>query len=224
MIKPTRGKYIGEILSRERQLASGLWIADKIKLEKKDNVAICRSVGEPSVKTCYTCHEKKICKSQSCHAKNKPMPIVAQPNDILHYKRSFGTKMEYRGKKYIVLHNNDIIAVEHRDTGQIRAVGAMIIIKLMYADKIGSIIVPDQAKLYSGEYWGEVVSVGPDLPYHHELLVGDKIVFCRNEGYKFKPFFNANYEELYAVKAKWVMGREKRADKAPARDGVYAHA
>jgi co-chaperonin GroES (HSP10) len=78
----------------------------------------------------------------------------------------------------------------------------MVVVKVEYAFKSKSIIIPETAKRDSGEYWGEVVSVGPEYP-DKSLKAGDKIIFDRNEGYKIRPYYGDWKEEFYAVKQRW---------------------
>lgn len=85
----------------------------------------------------------------------------------------------------------------------IRAVRDMVLIRLQYAEKMRSIIVPDKAKQYSGDFWGEVVSVGPDSKYN--LKPGDKMHFLRLEGFE----VNYNGEKLLAIQNKWIWGVER---------------
>lgn len=200
-ITPTRGKYLCEIISREQQTQSGLWLVEGRQAQKQDNICRCLSVGKQAIKTCYPCHEWRSCK-QKCRYKDKPIPILAQEGDIIHFKHAFGEKFRYDNKRYIMLRNDDIIAVQTKD--KIKAVGSMVIIRLKYATKMSGVIVPDQAKSLSGEYWGEVVSVGPEF-MDQELKEGDKLLYLRNEGYRFRIY--PNKEEAYAIKEKWCGGK-----------------
>ena len=95
MIIPTRGKYLCEVMERARQLSSGLWLAEKMKEEKKDNVCRCLGVGDPEINN-----------------KGKAVTTIARRTDIIHYKRGFGKKITYEGRKYIFLRNQDIVAIE----------------------------------------------------------------------------------------------------------------
>ena len=84
----------------------------------------------------------------------------------------------------------------------------MVIVRVEYKKKQGSIIIPDGAKRDSGEYWGVVMSVGPEYP-DKTLKEGDKVIFDRNEGYKIKPYYGDWKEEFYAVKQRWCGIRYK---------------
>jgi len=206
LIIPTRGKYLCELLTRDRQLPSGLWIADKIKSDKNDNIAKCIGVGDRGRKTCYTCHDIRSCK-KSCLEKDQILPIVAKRTDIIHYKTNYGQKLMIEGKKYVFLENQDIIAIED-DRGTLKAPGSQVIIKKVEADKINNMFIPDQTKLYSGEFWGEVIAIGP-VYEDKSLKVGDKVFYDRNEGYAFKPFYGDFKDILYSVKSKWITAKEK---------------
>ena len=86
----------------------------------------------------------------------------------------------------------------------LNAVRDMVIVELEYAEKVGSIIIPDVAKQYHGPVWGRVVSVGPD--YKHGLKPGDKVYYRRHEGYVIRIG-----EKIYmALKEKWVAATEKK--------------
>lgn len=187
MILPYRGTYLCEVLGRHRQLASGLWLADRIKSEdKKDNVCRCLGVGDPLV-----------------GKKGKVIPTVARRTDIIHYKQNFGKKFEWEGKRLISLKTDEIIAIEREE--KVLAVGSMVITKLQYAEKMGSFYVPDNAKQNSGDFTGEVVSVGPDYP-DKSLRVGNRIIYLRGEGYKFRTY--ETRVELRAVKEVWIYGKK----------------
>lgn len=64
----------------------------------------------------------------------------------------------------------------------IRAVNDDVIVKAEYDEKSGLIYIPDQAKIESGEFYGEVISIGPEYPFRNEIKVGDRVVFTRHEG------------------------------------------
>ena len=172
---PTRGKILCEVMARDRLLPSGIWLADKMKSEKKDNVAMVKGVGDGV---------KEI-----------------RRTDIVHYKQNFGQKIMWEGKQLIFLKPEEVIAIE-RDIG-IMALGSNVICKLIQEEKIGTMIVPEMVRQNSGDYHGEVVSVGKDFP--DKLTKGDKIIFFRGEGYRFKTF--EGREELISLQAKWIGGK-----------------
>jgi co-chaperonin GroES (HSP10) len=183
VILPTRGKALCEILSRDRQLASGLWMADKQRHEKKDNVARCLGVGDLAY---------------------KQDPWEVRRTDIIHFKQGFGKKFDWEGRKLIALKPDEIIAVERE--GQVIAVGKTVICKLRYAEKLGSIIVPDNAKQNSGDYVGIVISVGKGFK-DKSLKAGDEIIYLRNEGYRFRMY--EGREELLSIKECWCYGKQQ---------------
>lgn len=225
MLLPTKGKIICEVILRERQLPSGLWMADKQRLEKKDNVARVLGVGDPAIKDCYLCHERRWtrppCKyinkktgklkdsSKKCKAYGKLDTIIAKRTDIIHFRNGHGIKLKHGEKQYVMLINDDVIALEGElNNGQstwIKAVGSIVIVKLHYVEKIGSIIVPENAKQMSGDCHGEVISVGPDYP-DKGLKQGDKLIFLRNEGYRFRGYYDR--QDYHAVKERWIYGRK----------------
>lgn len=183
MLKPLRDTIICEVLARTRRLASGLWLAEKIKSEdNKDNVVRCIEVGEGMDKS--------------------------WAGSIVHYKQQFGKKFTYESRKLISLKKDEIIAIEKDD--KVIAVGSMVIVKLQYAEKSGSIWIPDNAKQNSGDFTGEVVSVGPEYP-DKDLKRGDRIIYLRGEGYRFRTY--EGRQDLKAVKEKWIYGVDKYANR-----------
>lgn len=203
MIIPKKGTYLAEIVSRTKQLPSGLFLADKIKDEKNDNVAKCLGVGGPAIKSCYLCHDKRMCKKK-CKDKGKLVPIAARRTDILHFKQNFGRKFNYEGRQLISLTNNDLIAIERED--KILAVGSMVIVKLVRKEGVGSIILSDGAQVSEGEFHGQVVSVGPDFP-DKSLKIGDRLLYERDEGYRFIGFNDR--QDYLAIKSIWCGGVER---------------
>jgi len=187
MLLPTRGKLLAEVISRERMLPSGLVLPDKQRLEKKDNICRCLGVGEPGISP-----------------KGKPIPMIARRTDIIHFDHvSVRNRFTYENRKYLVFTNNEIIAIE-RD-GEIIAPRSNVICKLTYAEKVGKIIIPENVKVNSGDFWGEVVAVGPDYP-DTNLVKGDNIYYLRSEGYRFRTL---GREDLLSVQEKWIYGRSK---------------
>lgn len=202
MLLPVRGKILAEIISRERTLPSGLILPDKQRLEKKDNIARVLGVGDPVISN-----------------KGKPIPMIARRTDIIHYKEGFGKKLNYEGKKLIVLKQDEVIAIERIDAPKyplplpeflklkvnIIALGSMVICKLVQEDTIGSIIVPDNVKQNSGDFYGEVVAVGSDF-IDKSLKKGGKVIFLRGEGYRFRTW--ESREELIAIKECWIYAKQ----------------
>ena len=84
----------------------------------------------------------------------------------------------------------------------IKAVRDWVVVKLRYKEQTGSIVIPDSAQQYSGDFYGEVVSIGPD--YKYDLKTGDKIAFVRHEGFK---IFDKDGEEYLSLRERWVLGK-----------------
>jgi len=80
-----------------------------------------------------------------------------------------------------------------------------IIVRLEYEGiSQGGIVIPDNAKQYSGNFWGVVEAVGPDYPYN--LKKGAKIHFPRHEGWRFEHKKKA----YMCLRAKWINAEESR--------------
>ena len=79
---------------------------------------------------------------------------------------------------------------------EITAPRDLVIVKVHYQEKIGSIVIPEThgGKENVMEYYGEVISVGPD--YFDELKSGDNIYFHRNEGVKITNSDGMDYISL----------------------------
>ncbi len=188
MLVPKRGTYLCKVIDRIKELPSGLFIADKIKSDRNDNFARCIGMGNPAI-----------------DKKGKSKPLLPCRGAIIHYKMNFGKKFNYEGKHYISLKEDEVIAIE-RDDG-LHAIGSMVIVKLIYQEKQGSIYMPQGAtQQNSGEYYGKAISIGPDYP-DKNLRVGDKVVYLRSEGYAFRPYNNIDTKELLAVKECWIYGK-----------------
>ncbi len=206
MIIPTRGKILAVKISREKVLSSGIIIPERLKGEKIDNVARVLGVGSPARKSCYLCHDKTACKlirkGRYCKEHGKVMPMIARRTDIIHYKEPFAQKLRYEGQDYIFLTSEAIVAIEREE--KMQAVGSMVIIKLVRQENVGSIILSDGAKTLEGEFYGKVISVGPDFP-DKSLKSGDKLHFLRDEGYRWTSYYAR--EEYLSIKEKWVAAR-----------------
>ena len=84
----------------------------------------------------------------------------------------------------------------------IRAVNDDVIVTIEYEDQSsGGIILPDGGKVYEGEFYGTVVSVGPG--YKYGLNRGDKVMFIRHEGFEMEKD-GARYLRL---RKEWVLAR-----------------
>lgn len=80
-----------------------------------------------------------------------------------------------------------------------------VIVRIIYAENIQSIIIPDSAKQYSGDFCGEVVAIGPD--HLHGLTPGDRIYFRRHEGWP----ITYRGEKLVVLRDKWVEAVEVKS-------------
>ncbi len=203
MICATKGKVILETLHRERLLPSGIWMADKIPGEASDNVGKIVSIGRPVPKSCRNCQDKMWCRKK-CAEKGKMLKMEGEIGDICHFRGVFGKKFNFNDRKYVAINYEDIIALE--TAGNIRAVGSMLIAEREFAKQEGSIVIPDNAKQNSGNFWGNVIAIGPDYP-DKSLNIGDKALYDRGEGYKFKTY--AGGIEYYAIKERWIYGKKR---------------
>lgn len=88
----------------------------------------------------------------------------------------------------------------------LRATSDTILIKLSYDSKAGNIFVPDQAKQYSGNFWGIVESVGPACSFRNEVKKGDKVKLVRHEGFK----VICGVEEFMCVSERWIVAKEEK--------------
>ena len=88
----------------------------------------------------------------------------------------------------------------------IHACNKYIVIKLEYEEEMRGIIVPDQAKQYSGEFYGEVVSVGDMVTRATKKMLkpGDRILYNRHEGWK---IVDKHEKEYFAIRERWLVGK-----------------
>ena len=180
-IKPTRGKILGKVLSDKTEENGVLVVRFSKDIPSRINVV---AVGNPNTTK-----------------KGKNVKPFVHVGDIAHVKRYSGVPCSVGEEKFLFVKNDDIVARETKEG--IHAVGDTILATLEYAEKQRTIIIPDQAKQYSGDFWGRVVAVGPE--YRHQVTVGDRIRFTRNEGMK---VFYGGREHL-TLKHKWVVGVER---------------
>jgi len=85
----------------------------------------------------------------------------------------------------------------------LRAVRDVVVVRILYADKIGEFYIPDKAKQYSGKFTGEVIAIGSEYP-DKSLKVGDKILSVRHEGVP----VDYRGERLWALKSDYCLGVE----------------
>lgn len=81
----------------------------------------------------------------------------------------------------------------------------MVIVKVVYKEKIGSLVIAETfgGKENTQDYYGEVVSIGPLCPFRGQVKEGEKIMFHRNEGIKVK---DENGNEFISLKPRAVLG------------------
>ena len=89
-----------------------------------------------------------------------------------------------------------------------QAVGSQVIVKLEHEDKVGSIIIPDNAQAQGSGFWGKVIAVGWDCKL--EIKEGDRILFFRNEGYE----ITEEGDQYLSVEQKHIHGIREDDDKA----------
>lgn len=80
----------------------------------------------------------------------------------------------------------------------VKAVFNEIIVKVEYEERVGSgrIVLADTLVKHHGNFFGVVVSVGPDWSYK-EVKIGTKILFNRHEGFLINT---AQNEAFYSLK------------------------
>lgn len=83
-----------------------------------------------------------------------------------------------------------------------RAVGDLLIIKVIHSNKLGTsrFILPDAQGIKENisDYHAEVVSVGPQVTL--DVKPGDKVIHRRNEGFKFLD----GQDIYYSINQRWV--------------------
>ena len=88
----------------------------------------------------------------------------------------------------------------------LQALRAEIIVKPIYEEKRGTIIIPEsvrQFKLYHGSIVGEVISLGPASKFKGEVKPGDKIYWQRHEGRKVFE----NRQLYFTIRERWILGK-----------------
>jgi len=183
MIRPTRGRVLVEPISDMRLTKGGIWVA-KTKKEKYHKGRVLAVGGPPLDKW----------------GKERSFPYKA--GDVAHFKTySFKKWRETGSQLRVFLKDEDIVGYEHN--GDLHAVRDMVIVRLEYAEKEGSIIIPDKAKRYSADFKGVIISVGPE--YKYGLQAGDSIAYLRHEGFEIETE-NGKY---LAIKEKWIAGKRE---------------
>ena len=87
----------------------------------------------------------------------------------------------------------------------LQAIGATIIIKPIYQERKGKILLPrysPEYKKYHGRIYGKVISIGPKSIWKNDLKPGDLVDWQRHEGFKIEY----QREIYFKVRDRWVMG------------------
>lgn len=92
--EPTRGKILGLILEEETRTSSGLYLVSNLKTKKPRRVKVL-AVGEPSLDEQGNEKHYHVC-----------------PGQVAYFRLAKGEKIRVRGKTYLVLENEDVVAVE----------------------------------------------------------------------------------------------------------------
>lgn len=81
-----------------------------------------------------------------------------------------------------------------------KAVNDDVIVKLIHEkESTHGIIIPDQAKAADADFYGIVVSVGPENK--EGLKKGQKVLFMRHEGF----VLSEDGEEYHRLRREWVL-------------------
>ena len=183
MIKPTRGKILIKRLTRLKKYGS-IWLASN-KKEVYDHGVILALGDPPRDKWGKTIH-------WDFEVGNK-----------IFYKRYSGKKWSDREQEtQVFLAPEHIVAREDKDG--LHAVGTMLLLKVEYDEKIGSIIIPVKHQAYNADFMGRVVSVGPEYPYK-DIKDGDGVYFVRHEGFAVKT----DDGTFMAMKEKWCCAKDQ---------------
>lgn len=193
---PTRGKYLIEPISKYGKTSSGIYTAGSLKdIPTKGKVI---AIGAPIL-----------------GKRGIPKPQQVRIGDIVYLRKYLWKEFTYEGRRLLSVTEADIIGIERGD--QVLAVRDMVIMKLEFEDKIGKIIIPDNRRAYRAECKGEVISIGPE--YKYNLEIGNIAYILRmqdafHEGIE----IDTPQGKLWAVKERWVMGREVRCKKEGAKE------
>ena len=91
--RPTKGKLLGEVISGDRETASGLIIVE-IKTKKHRKVRVL-AVGQDFE-----------------DSKGVRQAYRAKPGDTAYFKLAEGQKVKINGKECLILENSDIVGVD----------------------------------------------------------------------------------------------------------------
>lgn len=85
----------------------------------------------------------------------------------------------------------------------IKAVRDYVVVKPIYKkETIGGLVLADGAEKKEGEYYGVVLSVGPE--YQYDLNPGEKVLFRKNEGVEIET---EDRRVLLVLKSQWVVAK-----------------
>lgn len=188
-IKPLKGKLYVEALSDCKQTNSGIWLARSTQ-EVYHYGKVLAVGGAPQDK------------------KGRTLPWPYEQGDIVHFKKyAFKKYRDEDFKVRLFLKKDEILAYERHNA--IFAANDYTLVKMKYVDKLGSFYVPDNKKLYTAAFTGEVVSVG--LECRLNIKECDNIYIMRIEGGGHEGFkVETDNGLLWAISPKWVYGKEER--------------
>lgn len=130
-------------------------------------------------------------------------------NDIVYMRRYAWKPFKYQDKVLLSIELDKILAVE--TNGEFRAVKDMVLVKMRYQEKIGSIIVPGTRKQYRADFLGECISAGPE--YKYGLKKGDMVYITRMEDGSHEGFsIDMPSGKLWSIKSKWVMAFKPKGE------------
>lgn len=81
----------------------------------------------------------------------------------------------------------------------IKACADYLVVEPVYEEKMGLIYLPDGSKKQESNFYGIVISVGPEFPFK-EIKAGDKVLYRRNEGTEIE----SGGKKYIALSPKWV--------------------
>lgn len=203
-ITPARGWLFCEPILGRYETESGIIVVTDLKKNPKIERMRVISVGGE-----FTLHGRRGCElcdsgGDVCDKKERPGKYWAEPGDTIWMKRGF-KKFDIEGKTHCLVHNSYLVATQDL-AGTFAAAGDMVLVEPVYDGMVSGsklIVMHDRDKEYIGNFYGEVIAVGPEYPFN--VKQGDKIHFQRHEGVKVE----INGRKLLALKQRWVAGVER---------------
>ena len=92
MIRPTRGKILGEVIDKETQTKSGLYLAENNKKVIPDRVEVL-ATGIPEI-----------------DRKGKEIKFHVSTGNVVFIKKYAGSQFKFKGRDFVILKNKDIIS------------------------------------------------------------------------------------------------------------------